>query len=215
MSVFPVRSQETFLLIGDSITDHGRTGDAAPYGWGYVRSFMDIVAKHHPDLAINWINKGIGGNTVHDLRARWAEDVMAIRPEWLSIMIGINDCYRFILEPEAKAIAVYRADYVLLLEEIRAFSPHLILLDPFYVTTAEAAAADPEQTRILERLPAYLEVVRDLAREFDATHVRIQQLFDEQLKYRPPAYFGPEPVHPYATGHLMIALDLYETLAQG
>ena len=212
MSGFPVQNGQTFLLIGDSITDHGRTGVDGPYGWGYVRFFMDIVAKKHPERDIHWINKGIGGNTVQDLRARWDEDVMAIQPDWLSIMIGINDVHRRIDESDVgPAIAAYRADFISILEDVQEFRPRLVIFDPFYIAS-EATGADAVQMRVLERLAGYVEVVEEMVENTGAIHVRTQRMFQEQLEHREPGYFCPEPVHPYATGHLMIALELYDAV---
>lgn len=212
MSGFPVQSGQTFLMIGDSITDHGRRGVDGPYGWGYVRFFMDIVAQKHPERDIQWINKGIGGNTVHDLRARWDEDVTDVAPDWLSIMIGINDARRRIEEPEAgPAITAFRTDYISILDDIQEFRPRLVILDPFYITN-ESVGADAAQMRMLDRLPGYLDVVEEMVEKTGAIHVLTQEMFQRQLEYRPPAYFCPEPVHPYQTGHLMIALALYDAI---
>ena len=211
MTDFPVKDGETFVMIGDSITDHGRTGEDAPYGWGYVRVFMDIVARNHPELAIDWVNKGIGGNTVEDLAARWDVDVLAIKPQWLSIMIGINDIHRRIEQDADEAIAAFREGYTSILERTASLSPRLVLVDPFYVAS-EARGASRDEFRILARLGRYLDVVEEMAQMSGAVHVRTQRMFEEQLEFRPPGYFGPEPVHPYATGHLMVAMELYDTL---
>ncbi|MFH0965522.1 MAG: SGNH/GDSL hydrolase family protein [Planctomycetota bacterium] len=213
MPPFPVRSDQTFLFIGDSITDCGRTGDAGPYGNGYVRFFMDIVAKNHPELDVRWVNKGAGGHTVQDLRARWKADVLDLKPHWLSVMIGINDCHRHISSHEDRAIDAYLSDYRDILEQVRPFAPRLVLLDPFYIATSDTLpAGDPVPAAILNRLPAYLEVVEDLARDFKAVHVRTQRMFEDQLCYRSPDYFCPEPVHPYASGHLMVAMEFYSVV---
>ena len=211
MSDFPVKSGQTFLMIGDSITDHGRTGEDGPYGWGYVRMFMDIVAKNHPELAIDWVNKGIGGNTVEDLAARWDADVLAIQPRWLSIMIGINDVHRRIDEDADEAIAAFWSGYTSILERVESFSPRLVLLDPFYIASEERGAS-PDELCILARLGRYLDVVEEMAQKTGAVHIRTQQMFEEQLTFRSADHFGPEPVHPYSTGHLMVAMELYDTL---
>ena len=210
---FPVQSGQTFLMIGDSITDHGASREDGPYGWGYVRFLMDLVAQKHPERDIQWVNKGIGGNTVQDLRARWDEDVMDITPDWLSIMIGINDVHRRIEEPDdGAAIAAYRSDFVSILNDIQEFRPRLVILDPFYIAS-EATGADAAQMRILERLAGYIEVVEEMVEGTGALRVRTHGMFQDQLTYRPPAYFCPEePVHPSQTGHLMIALELYDVI---
>ena len=231
MPGFPVKSGETFLFIGDSVTACGRTREpdfitggvpiaGAPYGTGYVRCFMDIVAAHHPGVAVNWINKGIDGDTVGELRARWDRDVLAVRPDWLSIMIGIGNCDREYQQPLGRAVAAYRADYTAILEQVSSFSPRLVLLDPFCAMTAEEARRErtddrrPHWPSIVERLPAYLSVVEELSRRFKALHVRTHDLFAGQLRHRPFTYFGPEPVHPFVTGHLLVAIELYRIVSE-
>ena len=219
-STFPVRNGQTFLMIGDSITDCGRTKDVAPYGLGYVRAFMDIVAKRHPDLDVNWINEGMDGHNVHNLRARWHKDVLDIRPDWLSIMVGINDAAGRRAEPLDSAVALFRTDYVEILRQLRSFSPRIALIDPFLIATpeflvdADAVLGKAFYTPIAERLSAYIAVVDELADDVGALHVRTHQMFSEQLRYRPPEYFcsDSDPVHPNPTGHLMIAMELYDTL---
>jgi lysophospholipase L1-like esterase len=88
-----VENGQTILFIGDSITDCGRRGDAAPLGSGYVRFFSELVMAYYPERDIRYINTGIGGNRITNLKARWEEDALAYKPDWLSIKIGINDLH--------------------------------------------------------------------------------------------------------------------------
>ena len=83
---------ESVLFIGDSITDAGRRADTyRGLGSGYVAQVADLLAARYPDRAIAINNQGISGNRVVDLRSRWAEDVAAHDPDWVSISIGINE----------------------------------------------------------------------------------------------------------------------------
>ena len=91
-----VESGQTILFIGDSITDCGRRGDAAPLGNGYVRFFSELVMAYYPERDIRYINTGIGGNRITNLKARWEEDALAHKPDWLSVKIGINDLHSFL-----------------------------------------------------------------------------------------------------------------------
>jgi lysophospholipase L1-like esterase len=214
MASFPVPSGAKFLFIGDSITDCDRNPTTAPLGWGYVQRFSELVTFHHPELDIRWLNRGIGGDVIGDLRRRWDEDCVAHRPDWLAVMIGVNDCHGNIEGEVAWAAGEYEEAFRDLLNRVQPFTPSLVLLDPFYVTSADGRwPVDDFQRRILHRIAAYQRVVAGLAREFCAVHVRVQDLFNRQLRHRPPTFFGPEPVHPIALGHAMIALELYEQLA--
>lgn len=201
----------TVLFIGDSITDCGRRDVAAPLGDGYVRLFSDLVMALYPERSYRFINQGIGGNTVLDLRGRWQQDVIRSQPDWLSVKIGINDLHRYLAGEQAFSPERYREDYASLLEQTaQQTSARLILIDPFYISVD--GEGDPFRRQVLDLLPRYLEVVADLAERYQARHVQTQAMFARQLRYRPPATFCPEPVHPYRNGHLLIAMELLQVL---
>ena len=87
------------VMIGDSITDCNRAYDAMPAGWGsfgdgYVNLVNACLTGLAPEQKVMVINKGISGNTILDLQSRWDEDVLALKPDWVSIMIGVNDAWR-------------------------------------------------------------------------------------------------------------------------
>jgi len=92
-----VQKNSTLLFIGDSITDCGRArpvGEKDGLGNGYVGQINAILSATHPDRSIRVLNTGISGNRVCDLKDRWQPDVSDLNPDWLSIMIGINDVWR-------------------------------------------------------------------------------------------------------------------------
>jgi len=207
-----VQDGQTMVLIGDSITDCGRRNpDGAPLGSGYVAFFVDLVTARWPDRDIRFVNKGIGGNTILDLAGRWDDDVLAERPDWLSVMVGINDLHRtlngvFDIPPQA-----YREHYARLLDRVvEQVCPRLVLLEPFYMIAGSEAS---EAHRVvLGLLPPYIEVVHEMAERFDARLCRTHAMFARQLEHRPSAAFCAEPVHPNRTGHLLIAWELLGTL---
>jgi lysophospholipase L1-like esterase len=201
----------TVLFIGDSITDCGRSGAAPPFGDGYVSLFIDLVTARYPERSYQFINRGIGGNTVLDLRNRWQEDVIRHQPDWLSVKIGINDLHRYLAGEEAFSPERYREDYQVILDEAMQQTPaRLILIDPFYLSVD--GDGDPFRRHVLDLLPCYLEVVADLADQYQALHVYTHAMFARQLQYRPSSTFCPEPVHPNRTGHLLIAMELLRVL---
>lgn len=210
MSEFLFQDGQQVVFIGDSITDCGRRGEAAPFGGGYVKAAIDMVTARYPERRIHYVNTGIGGNTVADLHARWDADVIAHRPDWLSVKIGINDLHRSLDDtPQAIPPDRYEALYREILSRARQeTAARLILIDPFYISTA----TDGREGEVLKRLRGYLEVVHRLAGEFDAINVRTHEAFQEQLCYRPASDFCPEPVHPNASGHVVIAHALLSTL---
>lgn len=211
MSEFLIGDGQRVVFIGDSITDCGRRGDAAPFGSGYVKAAIDLVTARYPERRIQYVNTGIGGNTVADLHGRWDEDALAHRPDWLSVKIGINDLHRSLDNtPQAIPPDRYEALFREILTRARQeSSARLILIDPFYISTA----TDGREGEVLQRLRDYLEVVHRLATEFTAIHVRTHEVFQEQLRYRPASDFCPEPVHPNLSGHVVIAHALLKSLS--
>ncbi|MBM3501446.1 MAG: SGNH/GDSL hydrolase family protein [Armatimonadetes bacterium] len=215
MGDFQVLSGQTFVLIGDSITDCGRRAEAAPFGSGYVGLLIDAVTARWPERGIRWINEGIGGNRVTDLQARWATDVMAYRPDWLSVKIGINDLHSHLSDPDNGVdVATFRETYdAILREAIDACAPRLVLIDPFYVALPDTP--DAFQQRVLKLIPEYIAVVHDMASKYGARLVHTHEAFATQLRHREPSHFCPEPVHPYRNGHMVIANAVLEALLDG
>jgi acyl-CoA thioesterase-1 len=202
---FLVQDGQTVVFIGDSITDCGRRDVAAPLGNGYVKFIADLIAIRYPAMKVNIVNKGISGNTVADLRERWHDDVLVLKPDWVSILIGINDVHRTLRnEPTAVPPDRYQRLYreCLMLTKERS-NAQLVLMEPFYISTD--TETNSWRTQVLRALDDYRKVVKQLADEFGAIFVPLHGLFQEQLRYRPADMFCPEPVHPNYSGHLLIA----------
>jgi len=202
------------VFIGDSITDCGRRGENAPYGIGYVSLLLEWITAKYPERQITYVNKGIGGDRVVDLQARWQEDVTAERPDWLSVKVGINDLCRFIGAPEQYVSPeLYRETYDAVLADAKAnTSARLILIDPFYISND--TSGEGVESQVLQRLQAYIQTVHDMAEKYDARLVRTHDAFQRHLQHRPADHFCPEPVHPYRIGHMVIAHEVYKVLHQ-
>lgn len=138
---------EKIVCIGDSITDCGRrTQEYGPHGWGYVSLVRALLHARYPGHGLTIVNKGIGGNTIRDLAARWQDDVLAEEPDWLSVKIGINDVGRLILGLLADHVplAEYEATYRSLLQQTPAVANgKLILMEPYVIEPP--LKGDPEK----------------------------------------------------------------------
>ncbi len=134
------------LFIGDSITDCGRReGPHAPYGNGYVALARAFLLARYGELGLEVFNRGISGNTVRNLAARWHDDVISDQPDWLSIKIGINDVWRTISNrlDEAVPLPEYERTYRQLLDQTRARTrARLILVEPYII--APPVQGDPQ-----------------------------------------------------------------------
>jgi lysophospholipase L1-like esterase len=208
------QDHQRVLFIGDSITDCGRRDENAPFGNGYFNMLRGLIMGRWPERDITWVNKGIGGHTILDLQDRWEEDVIRQAPDWLGVKVGINDLHQF-LQGGARSVPPprFRQAYQEMLKEASAkIKPGLILITPFYISLDRSHQSD--QGKVLRLLPEYLAVVEEMAAQFGARLVRLQPMFERQLRYRPADTVCPEPVHPNLTGHLLIAQEVLRVLCE-
>ncbi len=204
----------TMLFIGDSITDCGRRGAEAPLGAGYVRTFTELVTSRWPERNVRWLNKGIGGNRVSDLRERWRDDVLFHKPDRLSVKIGINDLHSAVrgaeggIDPD-RFEQLY--DEILDMTKTELGCP-VVLISPFYISTD--TSGQTFRSSVLELLPQYIEAVSRMSDKYDTLMVPLHDVFQEQLAHRDADTFCPEPVHPNHAGHTIIAENLLEVLTE-
>ena len=208
-----IQNGQSILFTGDSITDCGRArpvGAGAGLGEGYVAFVDSLLAAWHPERRIRVLNTGINGNRVIDLETRWQRDVLALAPDWLAVMIGINDVWRQFdnrRDPNQVTIGRYETTYRKLLEQTRRDLKGLVLMTPYLI---EPDLSDPMRSR----MDAYGAVVEQLAREFDAVFVNVQSTFDLYLAHRPAQSLCDDRVHPNKIGHMIIARS-FLTAIQG
>lgn len=202
------------LFIGDSITDCGRRAAEAPLGSGYVRMYTELATARHPGRLIRYVNKGIGGNRITDLKERWRDDVLYHRPDRLSVKIGINDLHSM-LRGAADAVTpeLFAEIYEELLEVTKTeLGCPVVLLTPFYISTDRSGQTF--RSSVLEAIPRYLETVERMSERYGARLVKLHDIFQEHLKYRDADTFCPEPVHPNHAGHMVIAQALLDATAE-
>jgi lysophospholipase L1-like esterase len=205
----------TILFIGDSITDCGRfEPQYRPLGNGYVRMFADMLTIREPQKHLRVINRGIGGNAIEDLRSRWHDDVIWHAPEWLSVKIGINDVNHWLcgVKPELRSPKAFGEiyDQVLALTRKKLPSAKMLLIEPFFMS--HDRDPDSYRAKVLAALDDYIAVVHKMRAKYDTRLVRTHEIFQRQLDHNHPQAFGDEPVHPNATGHLLIAESVWEAL---
>lgn len=197
---------QKLLFIGDSITDCDRAkpeGEGrGALGNGYVSLVDAFLQSSYPELGIRVVNKGISGNTVRDLKARWQEDVTDQAPDWLAVMIGINDVWRQFDLPFMPDKHVPEDEYEATLRELAADAKPrvrgLVLMTPFYL---EPDANDPMRAR----MDRYGQIVKQIAGESGALFVDTQAAFGRVLGHLYPAALAWDRVHPSQAGHLVLA----------
>lgn len=196
---------QTLLFIGDSITDcRRREADCAPLGCGFVRNAANALWAARPDLGLTIENRGIGGDSTRALKWRWNRDCIALSPDIVSIMIGINDLWRKYGDcSEVRRMHVppdeYEVNYRQILTQLAdECGSQLILMEPYMF-------CDDPANPMLADLGDYIRVVHTLADEFDAALVPLHTNYME-LEDRPAAgQWAEDTVHPTAWGHEWIA----------
>ena len=199
------------LFQGDSITDADRyhNDDSAPgnLGYGYAMMTSAWFSALYPEKAVRFINRGISGDRTVDLRERWQEDCLALRPTWISILIGVNDTWRRYDSNDPTPVREYESAYRAILEQTSAkLNARLILCEPFVLPVAE------DRTTWREDLDPKIAVVRRLAREFKALYVPLDGIFARAATQREPAFWASDGVHPTVEGHALIAQSWLRTV---
>lgn len=209
-----IQPNSKLLMIGDSITDSERAqpvgeGLFGAIGNGYVSLVNSLLQARLPEQRVRVVNMGTSGNTVRDLAARWQADVLAQQPDWLSIMIGINDVWRQFDSPLQTEIHVlideYRATLSQLLASTRPRLKGLVLMTPYFI---EPNRADPMRAQ----MDRYGAVVRELAAAHDAIFVDTQAAFDKILAHLHPTELAWDRVHPTQVGHMVLARAFLEAV---
>lgn len=192
------------LFQGDSITDMkwGRNqADRNHYlGHSYVYLIAARLGVEMPEMQLDVYNRGVSGNTVADLRKRWQQDGIDMKPDLLSILIGTNDVARSV-QPDA-----FEADYRYILDDSRKANPdlRLVLLDPF-VLHCGRFKEDAAWTARRSAIDTFGIVVAKLAKEYGAVHVATQAIFDNAAAAISPEHWIWDDVHPLPQGHELIA----------
>ncbi len=203
---------KTFLLQGDSITDAGRSRENnAARGHGYPTLIAAELMYDYPGQ-FNVINRGISGNRVVDLYARIKKDFLNLKPDYLSILIGVNDVWHdYGAEPNGVSDERFRKVYDLLIEELKAELPDLkiYILEPFVLR----ASATEERWEDFDReVRLRAKSAQWIAEKHGLPFVALQDKFDAACEKCEPSYWLGDGVHPTAAGHELIARALLETM---
>jgi lysophospholipase L1-like esterase len=209
-------NNKTILFIGDSITECDRRMPLhAPLGWGYVRMFSDILSIREPEKTIRIINKGMNENTIAHLLSRWCDDVVEFQPDFLFILIGINDVTRYLDGSTSlhRSPVEFKAVYRRLVEETKLRVPHceIIPMQPFFISRGDDIVGS-YRNQLISTLAAYLQAIDEIAKEYGLKIIRLSESFQKLLRHKNSETFSEDKIHPNLTGHLAIADNIYRCL---
>ena len=208
VSKIAIGQNNNILFQGDSITDSGRKKDnmdsnsPSALGSGYAMIAGSELLFKYPEKSLKVYNKGISGNKVYQLAERWDVDCLNLKPDVLSILIGVNDYWHKHNGNYNGTIDVYRKDFNALLERTKKALPNvkLIICEPFAVPDIKAV----DKTWYPE-FPEYQKAAREMANQFDAAFVPYQSVFDKAVKSAPGVYWTGDGVHPSLAGAQLMA----------
>ncbi|MEP7268609.1 MAG: SGNH/GDSL hydrolase family protein [Saprospiraceae bacterium] len=211
--------QNTILFQGDSITDAGRdkaqyyANNASGMGTGYVQMAAASILEKYPERHLRIYNRGISGHKVFQLAARWEDDALQLKPDVLSILIGVNDFWHRLNGSYNGTVEIYEHDLRELLKRTKEALPSvkLILGEPFAVKGGTAV----EDAKWNTDFPGYQVACKKLSVEFKTAFIPYQRIFDNVMDKGGAAYWCPDGVHPSLAGARLMAnawVKAYEQL---
>ena len=199
-----LEKDSVILFQGDSITDMFRKYDCnqcntpEQMGMGYALFAASTLLSDYPDKQLKIYNRGVGGNKVYQLRDRWELDTLAIQPDVLSILIGVNDFWHILMGNYKGSLGIYERDLQDLLHYTKEKLPNvqLVLGEPFALRGGSAI----DDAKWFPEFDGYRASLKKLA-----IFVPYQAAFDAALKLAPARYWGADGVHPDLPGRQLMA----------
>lgn len=193
---------KTILFQGDSITDAGRSRDDSNIGNGYPLLVKGELMLEFPNQYVMY-NRGISANRVVDLYARVKADVINLKPDIMSILIGVNDVWHEYTSQNGVNEDKYFKIYSMMIEEIKEALPNvkIMILEPFVL---KASKTEEQWEDFRDGVQIRAEKAREIAEKYNLIFVPLQEKFDEAAKFAPNDYWLRDGVHPTMAGNQLI-----------
>jgi len=209
------RANTRVLFQGDSITDGERNRNDCPHlllGQGYQFIIAAKFSALYPESKVMFINRAVSGNNVNMMAARWQTDTLDVKPDLLSVLIGINDSGIGGGDERKVPLDQYEQVYEKLLTDARAANPNirLVLGEPFYLPKEGRKEGEARDQDIRQRQA----IVAQLATKYQAAVVKYQKVFDDACKRAPAPFWAADGVHPTYSGHQLMADEWIRTVSQ-
>ena len=198
------------LFQGDSITDCGRSRESnASLGTGYATLVQAQLGFEHPE-EFEFLNRGIGGNRIVDIYARIKADIINLKPDFMSILIGVNDVWHELGAHHNGVDAdKFEKIYGMLIEEIQEALPdiQIMVLEPFCLRASATQDTEEQPDRwdiFSSEVKKRAEKAKAVAEKYGLVFVSLQHIFDEVSRTTENTYWLQDGVHPTAMGHELI-----------
>lgn len=211
--------EKVIVFQGDSITDAGRSREGDQWaGYGYPTMVKGQLGYEQPGKYV-FYNRGVSGNRVVDLYARIKQDIINLKPDYLSILIGVNDVWHEFGGHNGVDAPKYEKIYRMLIEEIREALPacRIMILEPFVLpgTGTQSTEEEPDRWEIFRsEVEKRAAAAKRVAESYGLPFVPLQERFDAAAKTAEPSYWLMDGVHPTAMGHELIKRAWLEAFAK-
>ena len=212
---------EIIVMAGDSVTDCGRMRESLPGGWGsfgdgYVNLVDAFLAALYPELHLMVANRGVSGDDIRLLEKRWDEDILKLDPDWVTVMIGVNDVWRqfdgVTMHVSTADPEEFEAVYRRLIEKTLPRVKGMVLISPLMIESNDENA-------MKKRLRQYIAVAKKLAEEYNSkekpvifadTQTRIDRFLNGtgMNEY----VLCSDRVHPNYKGHAIVAKTILDAV---
>lgn len=210
---------KTFLFQGDSITAMGRSekSDDA-LGWGYVNFFAGSIGCRYPGK-FKFINRGIYGNRSVDIYQRIKKDIINLKPDYMSLLVGVNDLLHEYMRNDGLSAKKYETIYSMLIEEVTQALPHIeiIILEPFALEAPRCEWGcgttdfwDKMKDEIIERG----EIAKKISQKYKLPFVPLRETFNELGAKNGNLVWTFDGIHPTVAGHKVIGEKLEKTFLE-
>lgn len=197
-----IKEKSVVLFQGDSVTDCRRNrNDEYDLGNSYVK----IVGKYLRKNNVQVINRAISGNKVNDLLTRFQKDFVDCKPNYIFILIGVNDTWHNY--PNQKATNVFIEEYDLLLKKIKdEISVPVVILEPFIIGYKE------EYTCMRGDLLTKVDEIRKLAKKYHCEYIAFENDFATVLIHEDEELYSIEGIHPLEKGYKLMAKKIIKNI---
>lgn len=178
---------------GDSITDAGRRADEKGIGSGYVK----MVVQEFADTDIVFYNRGISGNRAADLAGRWQQDTMDLKPDIVTVLVGINEVSHRFAHGHIITDEQFEASYAGILKQTKDSGAKIIMMQPFSTSkrTDEWEADYKCKKAVCDKL----------AKTYADSYIKLGDHFDELIKINGGERYSLDGIHPIQDGCAEIA----------
>ena len=220
---------KTILFQGDSITDCGRYRKATDEKQSAIRPFRDgkllkritALGDGYPAMVtaelqsknpgkFRYINRGVGGDRITDIYSRIVADIIKVKPDYMSLLIGVNDVWRnYDSDGTGTGVERFEKVYDIVLDELKAEFPKLkIIIMGAFVIEGSATNNRPDDpnryNNFRNDVAVMADIAKKLAEKYGHSFIDLQAAFDEAVKTVPASELSGDGVHPSEKGHKLI-----------